>query len=209
MRLSFLLLSPLVFLVGCPDETITMPTEPPPAKAVKLQSGDYAVLVTGVSLLDCKGARESDVWGMKIPMSLRVSGPDNVADFAGTQLYGNFLQGQLFLESGTASGEETVVEDQPTEADEDEGEDVSSSSSSSSGSSGGAPVEPRPSEVYTSLDLKVTSAQDASGVWFFESRGCQMEAQVVVRGFGNGGDEFRPLPAEEEPEREGEEADCG
>lgn len=239
MRFALLLVSPLIFLAGCPDDTISMPPKPTPAKAEKLAAGEYGVLVVGVSRAECEGLREQDLWGMKLPMSLRVNGTQNVADLAGFELRGEFSRGNLFLESVAgpvyeSTGEETTT-DVPAD-DEADGEETKGGASSE-GDEGEDREdrddrdEPdddrdddvdhgsRPEEMFMSLDLKVSSTRDASGVFNYEARGCSIEAQVVVRGFEDDGAKPEPMPVEEgeeEPE-EGEESspcadgrsDCG
>ncbi|GDX82191.1 hypothetical protein LBMAG42_40020 [Deltaproteobacteria bacterium] len=233
MRFSLLLLAPLFFLAGCPDETISMPPKPAPVKPEKLASGEYGVLVVGVSRAECEGLREQDLWGMKLPMSLRVNGTSNVADLAGFQLMGEFSHGNLLLESVAGpiveSSSDEEYEDVAEEGDDtrggaasegDEGEDREDRGDRDDRDEPDEDVDhgSRPEEMFMSLDLQVSSTRDASGVFSYEARGCSIEAQVVVRGFEDEGGKPEPMPVEEgeeEPEEAPEDpcvdggSDCG
>ncbi len=232
MRFALLLVSPLFFLAGCPDETVIVDPPASHQKAPKLASGEYGVLVVGVTRAECDGLREQDVWGMKLPMSLRVNGTSNVADLAGFQLFGEFKRGNLLLEADGAPVVKTTS-DEDHQDEPDDGDDTRAASSTEGGEgedreecsdcddSGDREDrddrdEPdddvdhgeRPEEMFIALDLRVSSTRDASGVFVYEARGCSIEAQVVVHRFEDDGAKPEPMPVEEgeeEPE-EGEES---
>ena len=229
MRFSLLVLSSLAFLTGCPDEVTILPApgpHPAPApapKPIKLESGTYSMLITGIQAVDCDGMRAGDLVGLKLPLSLSVVGHGATGDLAGLSVAGEMSGGVLYLEGSeenvvyTASDEQSDDEDEasPPPADEDQGENSKGGSSSGSSGSGGSSsgstgsVEPDPDAIVIGLELSASNSKQASGIFSYDVSWCHISVDVVAAKM-SGGHGGGPVVAETESEESEEsEGGCG
>ncbi len=219
MRQSLLALSSILFLVGCPEETVIV-LPPEEAKPIKLDSGEYSVLVTDVAVVECDGIAAQDLFGMQLPLSLRQGKRGQASgDFAGLPVAGSNSGGTLFLEAveviaceegneggsqgdgedGSESedgdaGEPTHDEDcvEPTEGeDEDERED-------GRGDCGEEDIAmPEPVEIELSIALRASRPDHAEGTVSYRFDRCELELQVVAQRIERGDEELVPVYDEE------------
>ena len=232
MRSSLLALFSLVSLTGCPALEIPIGPRPVPPPPVKLESGEYSVLITGVTDITCEDFRAPDLVGMKLPLSLELRGHEGTGNLGGFELAGERHGGVLTL-TGTAVPEVVYGEDEDTDVDgaEDTGtatedadgdvadtgeatddNDPSTDSGDSTDTDGDVDVPPPetdeaesidPAEELVSLELVTMRADHAEGSLFFSAGTCSFEVPVIAQKVKGGGDDPKPVPVGEETEGSG------
>ncbi len=205
MRQSLLALSSILFLVGCPEETVIV-LQPEEAKPIKLESGEYSVLVVDVAVVKCEGIAAQDLFGMQLPLSLRQEkGGRATGDFAGLAVEGSHSGGTLFLdaseqppvyEEGNEGGSQGGGEDDEDVSEGEDGADVESQTDEDcvepqKGEDGEQPEydcgdgevrpDPEPVDFDLSIALKASRADHAEGTVSYRFDSCQLELQVVAQ----------------------------
>ena len=218
MRQSLLALSSILFLVGCPEETVIV-LQPEEARPIKLDSGDYSVLVVDVAVVECEGIAAQDLFAVQLPLSLRQErGGRATGDFAGLAVEGSHSGGTLFLD---ASEQPPVYEEGNEDVSEgNEGTDEDCVEPQKGEDGGSTPddcgdsdiAQPEPVAVELSIALKASRADHADGTVSYRFDSCQLELQVVAQRIERT-DEPVPVyeeePTEPEEECDSEEDDCG
>ncbi|MSQ01620.1 MAG: hypothetical protein EXR71_06975 [Myxococcales bacterium] len=228
MRQSVLALSSILFLVGCPEETvITLPPEE--AKPIKLDSGEYSVLVVDVAVVECDGIAGQDLFGLQLPLILRQGKRGQATgDFAGLPVEGSHSGGTLFLEASEAPTVYGKINEGGSEGGGEDGEEAGAAESTRSdegcdepaeGEQGGgstedcdegddARPEPTPVDFELSIALAASRADHAEGTVSYRFDSCQLELQVVAQRIERG-DELVPVYGEEKEEPPVPEEECG
>lgn len=231
MRSSLFALLSLVSLTGCPALEIPIGPRPVPPAPVKLESGEYSVLIVGVTDITCDDYRAHDLVGMKLPLSLELRGHAGTGNLGGFELAGERHGGVLSL-TGTAVPEVVYGEDEDTDvdtgdagggssggssggSDSDSGtddNDPSTDSGDTTDTDGDVDVPPPetdeaesidPSEELVSLELVTMRADHAEGSLFFSAGTCSFEVPVIAQKVKGGGDDPKPVPVGEETEGSG------
>ena len=212
MRLSLFSASSLLFLLGCPTTVIVDPPEAP--EVVRLESGSYGVLVTDVLEVDCDGANGEDLFGMELPMELKMGrGGGATADLSGLLLSGGMSGGTLALdgdlvttqeheqEYGEVDGEVDEEAVEPCAVPDEEGDedvepvDCSDEDRPDQPSHGGG------RDGVVSLEIVASRTDHGTGFLALSDRQCRLELVVEVQAVSRGDD---PPPVH----TTGEEAEC-
>lgn len=226
MRLSLFCASSLLFLLGCPTTVIVDPPAPP--EVVQLDSGRYGVLVIDVLEIDCDGANGDDLFGMELPMELKMGrGGGATADLSGFLLSGGMSGGTLELDGELSTGrqhdEQYGEEDreadteavEPCAVPEDEADaevepvDCSDEDRPDQPSHGGG------RDGVVSLEIVASRTDHGTGFLALSDRQCRLELAVEVQAVSRGDDPSPVRTTGEETECDdsedvdGDRSDCG